>query len=149
MQRMRVDYSASRRMRRARFAQPPAPLKIMARAAPESPIGDVFGALANGDEDVEAPPDVPAAAEVAKYIRELLTIANETKILQSATSAVEPNVSAVCQRMANEVHSDVLPGDSHVTAMESIKGGFGLKASATMTTGLLSVVFLAMASRSV
>ena len=51
-------------------AQPPTPqLKIMAQAAPESPIGDVFGALANRDENREAPPDVPA--EVAKCIREL------------------------------------------------------------------------------
>ena len=56
--------------------------------APESPIDDVFGVLANGDED-EAPPDVPA--EVAKYIRELLTTATETKILKIATFTVEPN----------------------------------------------------------
>ena len=52
-----MNYSASRRMRRSRFelgplsraiaAQPPTPLKIMARTAPESPINDVVGALAN------------------------------------------------------------------------------------------------------
>ena len=48
---------------------PPMPqLKIMAHAAPESPIDDVFGALANGDEDETAPPNMPV--EVAKYIRE-------------------------------------------------------------------------------
>ena len=107
---------------RANAAQPPTPLKIMARTAPESPIGDVFGALANGDGDVEAPPDVPA--DVAKYhvyVRELLTIANETKILKSVTFTVEPNINAICQRMTNEVHKDALPGDSHVAAMESIK----------------------------
>jgi len=40
---------------------------------------------------------------------------------------------------ANEVHKDMLPGDSHVTAMESIKDEFGLKASATTTPGLLKV----------
>ena len=72
-------------------------------------------------------------AEVAKYIRELLTTANESKILKSAMFIVEPNVNAICQKMANEVHRDVLPGDSHVTAMESIK--FGLKASATTAPG--------------
>ena len=132
---------------RAIAAQPPTPIKIMAQAAPESPIDDVFGALANGNDDVEAPPDVPA--EVAKYIRELLTIANETKILKGATFTVAPNINAICQRMANEVHRDVLPGDSHVTAMESIKDEFGLRTSATTTPGLLKVMFLAMASRSV
>ena len=80
-------------------AAPPTPqLKIMAQAAPESPIDDVFGALANGDEDVAAPPDVPA--EVAKYIRELLTTANETKILKRATFVVEPNMSEDGQRGA-------------------------------------------------
>ena len=88
---------------------------IAAHVAPESPIDDVCGALANGDEDEEAPPDVPA--EVAKYIGELLTTANETKILKSATFTVEPNINAICQRMASEVHRDALPGDSHVTAM--------------------------------
>ena len=41
-------------------------LKIMAHAAPESPISDVFGALANGDDDAAAAPDVPV--EVAKCI---------------------------------------------------------------------------------
>ena len=101
-------------------AQPPTPqLKITAHAAPESPIDDVFGALANGDEETEAPPDVPA--EVARYIRELLTEANETKILKSATFTVAPDINAICQRMTNMVHNHVLPGDSHVTAMESIK----------------------------
>ena len=88
-------------------------------------------------------------AEVAKYIRELLTTANENKILKGATSTVEPNINAIWQRMASEVHKDVLPGDSHVTPMESIKDEFGLKASATTAPGLLKVMFLAMASRNV
>ena len=128
--------------------QPPTPqLKITAHAAPESPIDDVFGALANGGEETETPPDVPA--EVARYIRGLLTEANETKILKGATFTVTPDINAICQRMANEVHRDVLPGDSHVTAMESIKDEFGLRTSATTTPGLLKVMFLAMACRSV
>ena len=76
-------------------------------------------------------------------------MANETNFLKSATFRVEPNINAICQRMANEVHKDVLPGDSHVTAMESIKDEFGLKASATAVPGLLKVMFLAMASRNV
>ena len=120
---------------------------LHAIVAPESPIDDVFGALANGGEETETPPDVPA--EVARYIRELLTTANETNILKGATSTAEPNINAICQRMANEVHRDVLPGDSHVTAMESIKDEFGLRTSATTTPGLLKVMFLAMACRSV
>ena len=62
---------------------------------------------------------------------------------------VEPNINAIYQRMANEVHKDALPGDDHVTAMEPIKDEFGLKTSATMTPGLLKVLFLAMASRNV
>ena len=130
-------------------AQPPTPqLKITAHVAPESPIEDVFRALANGDQETEAPPDVPA--EVARYIRELLTKANETKILKSATFTVTPDINAICQRMANEVHRDVLPGDSHVTATESIKDEFGLRTSATTPPGLLKVMFLAIdqASRS-
>ena len=94
----------------------------------------------NGDEDEPAPPNVPV--EVMKYIRELLTTANETKILKSATFVVEPNINDICQKMANEVKRDVLPGDSHVTAMESIKDEFGLKTSATITPGLLKVMFL-------
>ena len=101
----------------------------------------------HGDEDVEVPLDVPA--KVAQYVRKLLTVANETKILKGASFVVEPNINAICQRMANEVHKDVLPGDSHVTAMESIKDEFGLKTSATTTPGLLKVVFAAIASRNV
>ena len=48
--------------------------------------------------------------------------------------------------MANEVHKDdiVLPGDSHVTAMEAIKDEFGLRASDTTTLGLLKVTFAAV-----
>ena len=99
-------------------------------------------------QDTEAP-DIPA--EVAQYIPKLLTIANETKNLKGASFVVQPNVNALCQRMANEVHKDVLPGDSHniVTAMEAIKHEFGLKTSATTTPGLLKVMFSAIASRKV
>ena len=51
--------------------------------------------------------------------------------------------------MANEVHRDdiVLPGNSHVTAMESIKDEVGLKASATTAPGLLKLMSAATASR--
>ena len=114
---------------RAIAAQPPTPMGIMAQSAPQSPIDDVLGALANGDEDVDAPPDVPAG--VAEYIRELLTMANETRIVKGAASTAEPNINAICQRMASEVHGDDLPCGSHVTAKESTKGEFGLRASAT------------------
>ena len=50
-----------------------------------------------------------------------------------------------------EVHKDdiVLPGDSHVTAMESIKDDFGLKTSATTTPVLLKVTLAAIASQHV
>ena len=71
------------------------PLKIMARAPPKKTIDDGVGAWANGDEDVEAPPGVPA--EVARYIRKLFTIANETKTLKGASFIVEPNINAICQ----------------------------------------------------
>ena len=47
------------------IAASPASRKAMAQAAPESLIGDAFGALATGDEDTEDP-DMPA--EVARYI---------------------------------------------------------------------------------
>ena len=51
--------------------------------------------------------------------------------------------------MANKVHKDVLPGDSHETAIESIKDTFGLKTRATTTPGLLKVMFVAMSSMNV
>ena len=51
--------------------------------------------------------------------------------------------------MTNKVHKDVLPGNSHVTAMEAIKDEFGLRTSATTTPGLLKVMFVAMASRKI
>ena len=94
------------------IAAQPTPLKIMAHAAPESPIDDALGALATGDEDVEVPPDVPA--EVAEYIPKLITIANEPKILKGASFKVEPNINAIilCQRMANEVHRDHCVADA-------------------------------------
>ena len=99
-------------LRAKAIAAQPTPLKIMAQVAPESPIDDVFGAWANGDETIETPPDIPA--EVAQYIRKLLTIVNETSILKGAWFVVQPNANALCQRMANEVHNckDVLPGDA-------------------------------------
>ena len=92
---------------------------------------------------------MPAA--FAQYIRKLPTIANETKILKNAPFIVEPNINAICQKMTNEVHKDVLPGDSHdiVTAIESIKDEFGVKTSAATAPGLLKVMLLAMTSRNV
>ena len=97
----------------------------------------------------EAPPDVPA--EVRLYIRKLLTLASDHKILKGASFNVAPDTNALCQRMANKVNRDVLPGDSHdiVTAMEAIKDEFSLRTSATTTPGLLKVVFVAMASRKI
>ena len=69
----------------------------------------------------EAPPGVPA--EVCLYIRDLLTFANDHEILKGASFSLTPNTNVLCQRMANEVHRVVLPGDGHVTAMEAIKQG--------------------------
>ena len=54
-------------------------------------------------------------------------------------------VNALCQKMVNEVHKDMLPGDSHMAAMEAIEREFGLKTSATPTPGLLKVMFAANA----
>ena len=82
-------------------------------------------------------------------IRKLLTLANDHEMLKGASFDVPPDTNALCQRMANEVHRDVLPGDSHVTAMESFKDEFGLRTSATTTPGLLKVMFVAMASRKI
>ena len=79
----------------------------------------------------------------------IITIANETNILKNASFIVEPNINVICQRMANEVHKDVLPDDINVTAMESIKDEFGLKTSAMTTPGLITVLFLAMDSLNV
>ena len=77
-------------------------------------------------------------------------------MLKGASFDVPPDTNALCQRMANEVHRDVLPGDSHVTAMESFKDEFGLRTSASTTPGLLNilnsllkVMFVAMASRKI
>ena len=97
----------------------------------------------------KATPDVPS--EVFLYVRKLLTLANDHEILKGASFGVTPDTNALCQRMANEVHRDdsVLPGHSHVSATESIEGKFGLRTSATMTPGLLKVMFVAMASRKV
>ena len=81
----------------------------------------------------EAIPDVPS--EVCLYIRKLLALANGRGMLKGTSSDVPPDTNALCQRMANEAHRDVLPGDSHVTAMEPFKGEFGLRASATTAPG--------------
>ena len=85
----------------------------------------------------EAVPD--AQAEVCLYIRKLLTLANDHEMIKGVTFDVQPDTNALCQRMANEVHRDVLPGDSHVTAMESFKDEFGFRTSATTTPGLLNL----------
>ena len=93
-----------------------------------------------GEEEDEELPNVPA--EVTQYIQKLLTIANETAMFKGATFVLHPNINALCQRTANEVHRDVLPGDSHVTAMGAIKDEFGLETSATTAPGLLKVSML-------
>jgi hypothetical protein len=95
----------------------------------------------------EAVPDVQA--EVCLYIRKLLTLANDHEMIKGVTFNVPPDTNALCQRMSNEVHRDVLPGDSHVAATESLKDEFGLKTSATTTPGLLKVMFVSMASRKI
>ena len=82
-----------------------------------------------------------------KNIRELLTLANDHEMIKGVLFDVPPVTNALCQRMANEVHRGVLPGDSHVTAMESFNDEFGLRTSTTTNTGLLKVMFVAMASR--
>ena len=70
-------------------------------------------------------------------------------MLKGALFNAPPDTNALCQRMANEVHQDVLPCNSHATAMEPFKDEFGLRMSATTTSGLLKVVFVAMASRKI
>ena len=124
---------------------PATPLQIMVQAAAVSPIDDVFGAL--GEALEEAPPDVPA--EVCLYIWKLLTLANDHKMLKGASFDVTPDTNALCQRIANEVHKDVLPCDSHATAMEAIKDKFGLSTSATTTPGLLKIMFADIACRKI
>ena len=94
----------------------------------------VLWSLDERGEDEETP-DAPA--EVAQYIRKRLTIANGTGILKGASFLIHPNSNTLWQRMANEVHRDVLPGDSHVTAMEAIEDEFGLKTTATTNPGLV------------
>ena len=83
------------------------------------------------------------------YIRKPLSLANDHEIPKGESIEVPPDAStsALCRRMANEVHRDVLPGDGHATAMEPSKGEFGLRTSATTTPGLLKVMFVAIASR--
>ena len=127
------------------LAVPTAPLQVMAQAAPVSPIDGTSGAL--GEEAEEAPPDVPAG--VCRYIPKLLALANDDEIMKGAPFNTTPDTSALCQRMANEAHKDVLPGDGHATAMEAIKGEFGLRTSATTTPGLLKIMFAAIACRKI
>ena len=56
----------------------------------------------------------------AAYPRQL-DDAKDHEMIKRVSFDVPPDTNALCQRMANEVHRDVLPGDSHVTAMESLK----------------------------
>ena len=42
---------------------------------------------------------------------------------------------------------DVLPGDSHVTALEALKDELGLRTSFTTIPGVLKVMFAAIACR--
>ena len=70
-------------------------------------------------------------------------------MLKGVLFDVPSDINALCQRMANAVHGDVLPGDSHVTAIESFKDEFGMRTSATTTPGVLKVMFVAMASRTI
>ena len=115
----------------------------MAQVAPDSPIDDAFGAL---DAKVdEATPDIPDG--VCLYVRQPHTIANDHEILKGAPFVLHPSANALCQKMANEVHKDVLPGHSHATAMEAIKDKFGLRMSSTTAPGLLKVIFEAAACR--
>ena len=127
---------------------PPNTIQVQAHKAVGSPIDDVFGGL--GGEMDEAIPDVPS--NVCLYIRKLLTLANDHEMLKGASFDVPPDTNdivhnALCQRMANEEHRDVLPCDGYVTAMESFKDEFGLRTSATTAPGLTKVMFVAMTSR--
>ena len=103
-------------------------------------VDKIFGAL--GGEMNEASPDVPS--EVCLYTWELLTPANDHEILKGTSFNVQPDANALCQRMDSEVNGHVLPGAGHATAMEAIKGEFGLRASATTAPGLPRVIFVAI-----
>ena len=121
----------------------PNTINVQAYKSVDSPIDDVFGALGREMDEANLP------SNVCLYIRKLLTLANDHEMLKGASFDVPPDTNALCQRMANEVHRDVLPGDSHVTAMEPFKDEFGLWTSATTTPGLLKVTFVAMASQKI
>ena len=103
----------------------PKPIQMLAQVAVDSPIDTDFGALGGGDE---VTPDVPSVG--CLYVRKLLALANHHEILKGASFDVPPDTNALCQRMANEVHRSVLPGESHATAMASIKDEHGLRTSA-------------------
>ena len=119
--------------------------QAQAHAATNAPVDGISGAAGGGMD--EAGPDVPAG--VCLYIRKLLALANDHEILKGASFQVPSDTNELCQRMASEVHRDLLPGDSHVTAMGPFKGEFGLRASATTAPGLLKVMFVAMANRKI
>ena len=74
------------------------PLRIMAQAALNSPIDDVFGAL-EGEMD-EATPDI--AAEVCLYVRKLLTLANDHKILKGASFVLHQDYTKMPMHSARE-----------------------------------------------
>ena len=76
-------------------------------------------------------------------------LANDHNMLKGESFSVTRDTNAVCQRMANEVHKDVLPGDSHVTAMEALKDEFGVRTSATTTPGVLKIMFVTIACRKI
>ena len=86
----------------------PKPTQTLAQAAihdiVDSPIDDVFRAF--GGETDEAIPDVPS--EFCLYVRKLLTLANDHEIRKGASFDVPHDTNALCRRMTNEVHKDVL-----------------------------------------
>ena len=97
----------------------PDTIEVQAHKAVDSPIDDVFGAL-RGEMDEDVP---NVQSEVCLYIRKLLTLANDHEMIKGVSFDVPPDTNALCQRMANEVHRDVLPGDSHVTACHGVIQG--------------------------
>ena len=127
----------------------PKPIQRFAYAAADSPIDGAFGAVGGGiDEANQAIPNAPS--EVCLHVRKLLSLPKDHEILKGASLDVPPDTNTLCQRMVNEVNSDVMPGDSHATAIEAINDEFGLKTSATTPPGLLNVMFVTMmASRKI
>ena len=65
---------------------------------------------------------------------------------------VSPNASYPRERpriVGGRFSKDLLPGVSHVTAVEAIQDEFGLRASATTTPGLLKTMFAAIACQKI